>query len=343
MTGATDGSAPGFGLVLGAGGVIGQAFHHGVLAALQDELGFDARRADVIVGTSAGSLVATMLRAGVSGADLAASALRRSATPQGHALLAGLPRPVDTGRPDWRRLRPPAGPLVAGHAAWGLVRHGRRTPVAALAAGLLPAGGIDIRLAVAPVAAALPAFGPEPLLLPAVRVVDGRRVVFGTAGAPPTTPGLAAAASCAVPGWFSPVVIDGVAYVDGGAHSPTNADLLVAPPDAGVPARPVPRPARVLILSPMSAAAGARKLGSRGEAMMRRTSSRRLAREVRALREAGVTVVERSPSDDELEVMAGNPLSGKRRRTVVQRAYEVTSRQLADPHVRAVLQRVADL
>ena len=37
-------------------------------------------------------------------------------------------------------------------------------------------------------------------------------------------------ASSAIPGFFQPVLIDGVRYVDGGAHSPTNADLLAGRP-----------------------------------------------------------------------------------------------------------------
>src|SRR3954468_9052054 len=49
------------GLVLGAGGVTGDAFHRGVLRALQDR-GYDARSADVVVGTSAGSVGAAFLR-----------------------------------------------------------------------------------------------------------------------------------------------------------------------------------------------------------------------------------------------------------------------------------------
>ena len=43
--------------MLGAGGAVGHAFHAGVLAALSDETGWDAGDAEVIVGTSAGSLV----------------------------------------------------------------------------------------------------------------------------------------------------------------------------------------------------------------------------------------------------------------------------------------------
>ena len=44
------------GLVLGGGGVVGQAYHAGVLAVLEHDLGFDPRSADVVVGTSAGSI-----------------------------------------------------------------------------------------------------------------------------------------------------------------------------------------------------------------------------------------------------------------------------------------------
>src|SRR5205814_9838116 len=45
-------------------------------------------------------------------------------------------------------------------------------------------------------------------------------------GAPPAPVADAVAASCAIPSFFEPVTIGGVAFVDGGAHSPTNADLL---------------------------------------------------------------------------------------------------------------------
>ena len=44
------------GLVLGAGGEIGYACHAGVLAALAEVIGWDARSAEVVVGTSAGSI-----------------------------------------------------------------------------------------------------------------------------------------------------------------------------------------------------------------------------------------------------------------------------------------------
>jgi NTE family protein len=64
------------GLVLGAGGVAGGAFHAGVLAAVEEATGWDPRRAAVVVGTSAGSITGTSLRAGLSAADLLAARCR---------------------------------------------------------------------------------------------------------------------------------------------------------------------------------------------------------------------------------------------------------------------------
>ena len=71
--GSRRGGGPAIGLVLGAGGVVGQAYQAGVLAALEREIGWDPRDASVIVGTSAGSVTGAALRVGVPATDLAAS------------------------------------------------------------------------------------------------------------------------------------------------------------------------------------------------------------------------------------------------------------------------------
>ena len=63
------------GLVLGAGGAVGHGFHAGTLAALAEVAGWDARSADIVVGTSAGSVVGAMLRAGADPSDLFARAV----------------------------------------------------------------------------------------------------------------------------------------------------------------------------------------------------------------------------------------------------------------------------
>ena len=55
-------SSPRIGLVLGAGGVLGAAWMTGALACLQDRLPGAAADVDLIVGTSAGSVLAAALR-----------------------------------------------------------------------------------------------------------------------------------------------------------------------------------------------------------------------------------------------------------------------------------------
>lgn len=67
------------GLVLGAGGVVGASWLIGALDALESETGLAPARADVIVGTSAGSVVGAVSSAGVPPALLAAYASGPSA------------------------------------------------------------------------------------------------------------------------------------------------------------------------------------------------------------------------------------------------------------------------
>ena len=52
-------------LVLGGGGILGEAWMTAVLAGLHESTGFDARGCDGYVGTSAGSIVAAALTAGI--------------------------------------------------------------------------------------------------------------------------------------------------------------------------------------------------------------------------------------------------------------------------------------
>src|SRR4051794_38108426 len=59
------------GLVLGAGGATAMAFHAGTLLALSNDFGGDPREASTVVGTSAGSVLGTLLRSGLSADDVA--------------------------------------------------------------------------------------------------------------------------------------------------------------------------------------------------------------------------------------------------------------------------------
>src|SRR6516165_7701542 len=219
--------AASIGLVLGAGGVVGQAYQAGVLAALEREIGWDPRLATVIVGTSAGSVTGAALRVGVPATDLAASLYGVPTSRRGGAILHRIlpadsgPLPTPTVRSLFRPWNLPSPALLARTARrpWAF-----RPEVAAVT--LFPAGQIDITERARGLDEHIGALWPDGLRICAVRRSDGARVVFGRPGAPATRLAPAVLASCAIPGYFKPVTIDGTEYMDGGVHSVTNADVL---------------------------------------------------------------------------------------------------------------------
>src|SRR5262249_61295566 len=91
------------GLVLGAGGAVGHAFHAGVLAALEHEMTWKPDSAEVIVGTSAGSVVAALIRAGCTASDLANASLGEPLSPAGGALLEKIGPPTQEPLPRVRQ------------------------------------------------------------------------------------------------------------------------------------------------------------------------------------------------------------------------------------------------
>jgi NTE family protein len=315
-------------LVLGAGGLTGQAFHLGVLTALADLAGFDGRRAAVIVGTSAGSLVAAGLAGGLSPHDQSAVLAGEAVSAEGRALLQATraraqapyePEPVPPV--SGRRSLAPAAVLAAARRPWA-VRPG------AVLSSLLPAGRTStesISYGVRKLhGSEWPADGR--LRICALRARDARRVVFGAPGAPQVDVGTAAAASCAIPGYFRPVRIAGEDYVDGGGHSPTNADVVARE-----------RPELVVVSSPMSFGRGA---GRTPDAAVRFAVRRYLAREVRLLRRRGATVVVFQPTAQDLQAMGLHPMRMLRGPKVVRTvADSVRSRLEAQPSLVQALSR----
>ncbi|SHN88981.1 NTE family protein [Geodermatophilus obscurus] len=243
-------------LVLGGGGITGIAWEIGVLAGLA-EAGVDLTGADLVVGTSAGSVVGAQL---TGGADL-------------DGLLA-------------RQLEPPTGEQAARMSRAALARYGWavlrsrgddvgfRRRVGALAraaeqAGLTPTE--QERLDVIGSRLVSHDWPDRDLRVTAVDAETGEfRVLDRTSGVPLLQ---AVAASCAVPGVYPPVTIDGRRYVDGGMRSAANADLaegydrvvVLAPlprgmgPMASVDAQVTGMVARVAVVSPDEA--GRRAIG----------------------------------------------------------------------------------
>jgi NTE family protein len=167
---------------------------------------------------------------------------------------------------------------------------------------------------------------PEPdLWICAVRRRDGRRVVFGRRGTPHVPVQLAVAASCAVPGYFAPVRIDGRSYIDGGVHSPTNAAILRS---SGVDL--------AVVIAPMSGPAGWRP---DFYAASRRHATRLLAREIAALEAAGIQTVVFAPGAGEQQVMGDDMMSRKRLNKVIQESFLAAGRRAATPAVAELIHK----
>jgi NTE family protein len=309
-------------VVLGAGGWVGHAFHAAVLDALSDELGWDAGGADLLVGTSAGSIVAALLRAGMPAADLARRARGEALSPAGAQVVAragfGAPRPRPPRQRSFGAMASPARLRLALQMPW-TARPGT------VMAAMLPAGRIPTDTLGTPFAALYGAQWPSrPTWIVAVDLDTGRRTVFGRPGSPEATPAEAVQASCAIPAYFEPAKIGAARYVDGGVHSTTNADLVGAE-----------RPTLVIVSAPMSAVRGAARIGL--ELPIRQIARRSLAREVAGLRRLGIEVVTFQPTADDLELMNGDALDPAKLGPVSARVGETVRRRLARADVRTRL------
>jgi NTE family protein len=312
------------GLVLGAGGSVGHAYHAGVLAAIAESTGWSPNSADLIVGTSAGSVVAALLRAGLSAADLANTSLRRPLSAAGAALIARTGPRTRLATPGPQHADVGRGPASASLLLrpWG-VRLG------ALAAALLPSGTVSTEAVSAGVRAIYGTAWPDrPTWICAVRLDDGQLVAFGRKGAPPAAMADAVAASCAIPAYFQPVVIGGRRYVDGGSHSVTNADLLAG---AGLDL--------VVVSCPMGATRDAVAMGI--DLPLRASIRARLAGEVDKVRRAGTPVLTLQPTREVRAAMGSNPMDPRRGSAVTSTAYESTLERLKDDDVRARIAALA--
>lgn len=191
--------------MLGGGGITGIAWEVGLLAGLVAE-GVDLSSADLVVGTSAGSVVGAQLTSGTPIEELYAAQLAgygvEVAARMGPALLLRYGLTLIRSR-DPLRFR---------------LRIGRM----ALRARTMPA---EERLAVIAARLPSPQWPDRPLLVTAVDADTGEFRTFDrTSGVPLID---AVAASCAVPGVYPPICVGSRRYVDGGVRSATNADLAV--------------------------------------------------------------------------------------------------------------------
>jgi NTE family protein len=227
-----------------------------VLQALQ-QAGVDLAAADLVVGTSAGSVVAVQATSGIGL----------------HRLVADQLEPAGTSR----EVKADFDPQGAAAAFTQLVEgaRGEREIRARLGAMALKAHTVSEAERMRTIQARLPVdtWPARRLLITAVDAQTGDPVVWDrTSGVALAS---AVAASCAVPGVWPPATVAGRRYIDGSVRSATNADLaqghdvvVVLAPDTGPGLNPastglageVPllrEHSQVLVITPDDAALGA--------------------------------------------------------------------------------------
>jgi NTE family protein len=309
------------GLVLGGGGVLGAAWMIGGLPAVQERVGRPLQDADVIVGTSAGSILAAALRHGIGPDELIAH--------QSGAAGSQLPVPEDFDR-DSGRLPPPPRLRVGSVrllATAAFAPHAVHPMVAASA--LVPQGRAQHQTLHRYVTGMVTAHRGDPDGWPerhtwivGVDYESGRRTVFGRTGAPPARLADAVVASCSIPGWHQPMTIGRRRYVDGGVRSATSADVLHRE-----------KLDHVYVLAPMVSYRIDRPLRPswRAERFVRKALAVQLAAEVRKITAGGADVTVITPGPDDLQAMGSNLMDGRRRRAVLETALATVAAALAQP------------
>ena len=310
--------------MLGSGGLVGNAFHAGALAALSDS-GWDPRNADLIVGTSIGAVTAAMLRAGISAEDLFAFAVGKPMSSEGAEIME---RGGGWVSFDGIRSRPSIRGGPGSLELLGtLCRHPERVRPGLLLAALSKLG----RVSTLPVADAFNRLFPDgwPERRTWVCAVDldlGKRVVFGAPGAPQVDIGTAVSASIAVPSIFSPVTIGKRRFIDGGMCSPSNSDVLALAATEGVPLGDCLD--TVYVSMPLGIGAWPKRPGV--DIPGRWFNHISLTRRLGPARRAGLQVVVCEPGAFELEVMGYNCFDTRYLTEVAERARESMAFRLAE-------------
>lgn len=285
-------------LVLGGGGTLGEVWMSALLAGIDDSEEFDARDCACYVGTSAGSIVAASLVAGLApGVRLgrlsrSAAVFSEDVDERVTALRQAFGAAADIAG---AAAAPLASLASASTAAAGAML--RRTVLLGIPAGQRSLAELGRRVELAGVR------WDGRLRIVALERESGRRVVFGAPGAPELSVSSAVQASCAIPGVFRPVTAKGRTYVDGGVWSPTNMDTAEAA-----------KGERVLCLNPtgslrptIGALAGALGPLSRGIARS----------EALVLKNRGAIVTTINPDEGSAAAMGTNLMDRQRRQAVI--------------------------
>jgi NTE family protein len=251
-------------LVLGGGGVAGVAWELGILTGLHDA-GVDVRGADLIIGTSAGSVVGAQISSGTELETLFASQLtpveqskERAVAFDPTQMMEVFSKAIAEAGSDAKAMRARIGAYALSAQT---VPEAERRAI------------IESRLPVH-------TWPQQRLLIVAVDTATGEEYVIGRESGVSLVD--AVGASCAVPGVWPPVTIAGRRYMDGGMRSATNADLANGYN-------------RILILNPLGEGANYFGIGPAGEAAaLKRAGSQVLVIEPDA---ASISAIGMNPLD----------------------------------------------
>ena len=347
VVGSTRGGRPTrAAVVCGGGGLTGGVFEVGALRALDTALGGGVLSGlDIYAGTSSGSLVATMLAAGLTPQDMDDVIVR--------------------GARNRRRLPPMSRAALFRLDLAGWAAAAARLPVRAVrgfGAGLLPGGdGSRLTDALSDILSGLPTgiFTNEPmeryveevlrqlgvpeqvgsfprrLLITALDLDNGQRVVFGQAGVGDVSVARAVRASSALPLLFRPVRIDGQDFVGGGLERNVPVGVAV---EAGAELVIAVNPLVPLVHDPRkddTLPAGQRYLSDRGMPAVFDQVFRTLVRsltvhELKAVRdrfpEVDVLMIE--PAANDWTMFSYNTMRYSVRERLAEHAFETTRDRL---------------
>jgi NTE family protein len=306
-------------LVLGAGGVLGAAWMSGALARLAERLPGPVSDVDLVVGTSAGSVLAAALRCRAPFEEIAAWQ-RGQATgllAESVALAAQdgplppLPRMRFGSVPLARAalLTPHRVPPWVAASAWLPHGRGRHTALRSLITGLAQRAARD----------GTAGWADGRTWISAVDYDTGQRVLFGRNGAPPAALPEAVVASCSIPGWYEPAVIGGRRYVDGGVRSMTSLDVLGGTDMTDI-----------YVLAPMASTQPDHPLQPhlRMERRLRQVLTHAVVRQARALAAQGQRVTLLTPGPRDLAAMGVNLMDPRRRQAVLELSFRTSAEAL---------------
>ena len=298
----------------------------GALACLQEWLQYALSDADLIVGTSAGSVLTAALRCGATVEEMAAWQRGDVAGILGESAplaaqdgpLPPLPRLRFGSVPlaAVALLRPDLAPPWVGATAREPRGRGQHATVRALISALherhhnYPGTGRT-----------LSSWPDGRTWISAMDYHTGQQVMFGREGAPQVPLPDAVVASCSIPGWYQPAKIGGRRYVDGGVRCPTSLSTLNGTDVDDI-----------YVLAPMASTEADNPLLQPHlyiERRLRQLLTRILLRQARRLAAEGKRVTILTPGPRDLAVMGVNPMDSRRTEAVLETSLRTSAAALA--------------